>query len=441
MRDILILSLVLVVSGLAVWRPWVGVIAWTWISLMSPHRYAYGFAATAPVAMVVALATLVGLLVTRDRWSPLQGAPVNWFLALTIWITLSWLAGFDSERQLDDWLTVFKINFMIIITLCLIRTRLQINIFLIVSALSLALLGVKGGLFTLATGGSHRVWGPEGTFVGGNNEFALALIATIPLLGYMRLQMVSKLQRGLVIAMMILCAAAALGSQSRGALVAGIAMVSMLWWRGGSNRIASAVVMAVLAAAAFQFMPETWFSRMETIETYDADRSSLGRFSAWSLAWNASFHHFFGLGMSATQQEWFLSYSDVGLEYGTPVAHSIYFQMLGNHGFVGLALFLALWVSTWRMAGRLRRDARDVPQAAWCADLGSLAQVGLVGYLVGGAFLSLAYFDLPYDIMAMVVMTNLWFRRRAWETEPPPRPLGWGMWRPAKTKRLDFVPR
>ena len=279
---------------LALRRPWIGVITWTWLSLMSPHRYAYGIAPNAPVAMVVALATLVGLLATRDRWSPLQGAPVNWFVALTLWITLSWLAGFDSGNQLDSWLTVFKINFMILITLCLIRTRLQINVFLIVSALSLALLGAKGGLFTLATGGSHRVWGPEGTFVGGNNEFALALIATVPLLNYIRLQMASKMQRGIVAAMMALCIAAALGSQSRGALVAGVAMVLMLWWRGGNNRLTGAVVMAMIAAAAFMFMPDSWFSRMGTIETYNTDRSSLGRFAAWSLAWNSSFHHFFG---------------------------------------------------------------------------------------------------------------------------------------------------
>jgi hypothetical protein len=41
-----------------------------------------------------------------------------------------------------------------------------------VTTLSLALLGAKGGVFTLMTAGSYRVWGPPGSFIEDNNEFA-----------------------------------------------------------------------------------------------------------------------------------------------------------------------------------------------------------------------------------------------------------------------------
>jgi hypothetical protein len=34
-----------------------------------------------------------------------------------------------------------------------------------------------------------------------------------------------------------------------------------------------------------------------------------------------------------------------------------------------------------------------------------MAQVSFIGYAVGGAFLGLAYFDLPYTIMALVACT------------------------------------
>ena len=89
---------------------------------------------------------------------------------------------------------------------------------------------------------------------------------------------------------------------------------------------------------------------------------------------------------------------------GTVIAaHSIYFQILGNHGFVGLILFAFLWMSTYYYAGWLRKNAVEYPQARWAADLGAMVQVGLVAFAVGGAFLSLAYFDLTYNMMAMVV--------------------------------------
>jgi probable O-glycosylation ligase (exosortase A-associated) len=113
----------------------------------------------------------------------------------------------------------------------------------------------------------------------------------------------------------------------------------------------------------------------------------------------------------------FLQYSPYGLEFGTPAAHSIYFQVLGHHGFVGLSLFLGIWISTIWMTSKIRKESRGVPQAQWCFDLASMCQVALVGYAVGGAFLSLAYFDLPYNIVVAVSVTLVWLRTRGWERE------------------------
>jgi probable O-glycosylation ligase (exosortase A-associated) len=118
-------------------------------------------------------------------------------------------------------------------------------------------------------------------------------------------------------------------------------------------------------------------------------------------------------------------------------AHSIYFQVLGNHGFVGLFMFLTIWVMTWRAAGWLRTHCTKIPEAAWCVDLGAMCQVCLLGYAVGGAFLSLAYFDLPYNVMVLVVLTRVWVQTKGWLREPAYVP-GWknipGMARLVKPK-------
>ena len=37
---------------------------------------------------------------------------------------------------------------------------------------------------------------------------------------------------------------------------------------------------------------------------------------------------------------------------------------------------------------------------------------------MGGAFLSLAYFDYTYDLMALTVAACAWVRSRGWENEP-----------------------
>src|SRR5258706_10100751 len=88
-------------------------------------------------------------------------------------------------------------------------------------------------------------------------------------------------------------------------------------------------------------------------------------------------------------------------------AHSIYFQILGEHGFVGLALFLLLWILLWRDASWIIRRTQGQDELRWASDLARMIQVSLIGYLVGGAFLSLAYYDVPYNLLIAIVLTRV----------------------------------
>lgn len=429
MRDIVIVAIVALCALVALRRPWIGVMCWTWLSIMNPHRYAYGFAHDAPLAALAAVSTLVGFLVTRDRESPFKGTPVTWLTIFMLWMTLSWLLGLDVGGDYEQWNKVMKIDFMILVGLALLRTRQHVMILCWVCAGSLALLGAKGGVFTVATGGNYRVWGPAGSFIADNNHFACALVMTIPLVRFLQMQMPKGWLRHLMTVVMLLCAAAALGSQSRGALLAISAMVLVLWWRGG-NRFAGGIVLAVAAAALVAFMPASWEERMSTIQDFQEDRSAMGRISAWWVAWGIAKNHLLGVGFDPARPDLFQLYSPYP-DY-LHAAHSIYFQIMGNHGLIGLALFVGLFVSTYRWAGKLRKEGLVNERARWCADLGAMAQVSLVGYAVGGAFLSLAYFDLPYNVMMMVVLARVWLWRKGWLSEPAAqsrwaRALGLGM--------------
>lgn len=294
---------------------------------------------------------------------------------------------------------------MIFVTLALIQTREHIMAFAWVLIGSLALLGAKGGFFTLSTLGNYRVWGPPGSFIEDNNEFALALIMTIPLIYFLQLQVTKKVWRHALSIVILLCAVSAFGSYSRGALLAIIAMGGVFWWRS-PKKGEVAVFILIIAVAMIPMLPEQWWARMNTISEYQADGSAMGRINAWGVAWEVALHHLFGGGMSYQHQDYFLLYGKY--EVIVRAAHSIYFQILGNHGFIGLFLFLLLWITTYREAGWLMRNARGDSHTRWAAQLGAMAQVSLVGYAVGGAFLSLGYFDLPYNIMALVMMAKKW---------------------------------
>ena len=48
MRDLLIVVVVVGLLPFAVAHTWIGVMLWTWLSLMNPHKLAFGFAYDAP---------------------------------------------------------------------------------------------------------------------------------------------------------------------------------------------------------------------------------------------------------------------------------------------------------------------------------------------------------------------------------------------------------
>lgn len=414
MRDVLVIAIVTAGSMAALRRPWIGIMLWTWLSIMNPHRYTWGVAHDAPLAAVAAVCVMLGMLMSKERESPFKASPVIWLVLFMVWMSLSWLAGLDVAGDYEQWKKVMKIDVMLLVALALLHSKKHIMALMWV-CVSLALLGVKGAIFTLQGGAGERVWGPPGSFIEDNNAFAVALIMTIPLLRFLQLQLGNAWARRGMTVVMVLCAVAALGSQSRGALLAISAMALYLWWNA-KNKIGLGLVLLIVAIPLIAFMPETWSDRMATIGTYEEDGSAMGRISAWWVSWNLAWHYPLGVGFDSVRPELFARFSP----YPNMVqgAHSIYFLALGNHGFVGLALFLAIWVATWRSAGWLRTRKNLVPEAAWCAELGSMCQVSLIGYFVGGAFLSLTYFDLPYNIMVLVVLTRIWVEKQAWKTEP-----------------------
>lgn len=413
-RDIAIVSIVLLLAVLTFRRPWIGVMNWTWLSIMNPHRYTWGFAYNAPLAAIAGAATLLALVFTKERQSPFKGPPAIWLFVFAIWMTISWLLGYDPAGDYYQWDKVAKIYLMTFVALALLSTKQHIMAFAWVTVGSLAFLAAKGGFFTILHGGSYRVWGPAGSFIEDNNHLALATIIIIPMLHFLQLQLDNKWHRHLMSVVMLLCVAAALGSHSRGAFIALAAMGITFWWRSKRKGLIGLMILFSFLVL-LPMMPAEWWDRMATIKDYDEDASAMGRINAWLVAIEVAKHNFFGAGMSYQYQVLFTLYGVH--ETFVRAAHSIYFQILGNHGFVGLFLYLGIWFSTYRCAGNLRRRWSMQKETKWVADLGAMVQVSLIGFAAGGAFLSMPYFDLPYNYMALVVLAAKWVETRAWEKE------------------------
>lgn len=412
MRDISITAILATLILMSLGRPDIGVLTWTWVSMMNPHRLTYGFAYSLPFAMMIAIATAIGLLFYKGRKQIPFVTPVVFLLLFDLWMVVTHFTGFHPELVEGKAIELMKIQLMIFVAIWVLHTHKHINLFVGVVTFSIGFYGIKGGIFTIAKGGSHRVWGPEMSALEGNNEIALAIIMTIPLLYYFFIVAQNKwVKRGLIMAM-ILCAASALGSQSRGALLALVAMGLVLWSRS-QKKLVSGIIMVLLGGVLIAAMPSTWGDRMGTMKTYEEDLSAMQRIDVWRMTWNLALHNpITGGGMG-------IYTNDVNAEYNpSPIgglrnAHSIYFSVLGEHGFVGLFLFLGVWVSVWMSCAKIKRITRQVGELQWAFWLASLVQVSLVGYLAGGSFLYLAYADLPYNLLIISVILHKHLMNRA----------------------------
>ncbi len=417
MRDIILAAIVFGFLPFVLSRPHWGVYLSAWLGYMNPHRLCYGFALTMPFVQIAAIATVLGMIFSKEKVRMIWSAEIILLILFIIWMGVTTSQAFFYEDAMEAYIKVLKIQVLTILTLLVLTSREKLNMFIWVIVLSLGYYGVKGGIFTIITGGQYHVWGPDGTFIGGNNELALALLMTIPLMRYLHLQETRKWIKHGLLAGMLLSAIAAMGSQSRGAMV-GILLVGVAFWLKSRNRLTTAILVVIAASIILMIMPESWYERMESVKSYEEDASAMGRINAWMMAFNLASDRIMGGGFETFKAAIFRRYAPD--PYAVHDAHSIYFEVLGEHGSIGLAIFLCLMGMTWLKCSSIIRRTKWDSDLKWARDLAAMVQVSLLGYASAGAFLGLAYFDYFYHLVAVTVVLAEMVKSRIAERRSAP---------------------
>jgi putative inorganic carbon (HCO3(-)) transporter len=122
---------------------------------------------------------------------------------------------------------------------------------------------------------------------------------------------------------------------------------------------------------------------------------------AWQVAARYSLDHFpFGAGFYAPQlRPIFNSYFPGEFPHA---AHSIYFQVLGEHGYIGLAIYLGILITAVLSCRKLARLKVQDPGTEWIPRLAKQCFSSIVAFAVGGALLSMAYYDLFIVVICLV---------------------------------------
>lgn len=416
-RDVLITTIILGALPVCFLKPWIGILVWSWIGYMNPHRLTWGFASSLSFAEMVALATIGGVLLTKDRYPLPRTGEV--YLLLALWGTffLSTLFAVYPDVAWTQFNKVSKILFMTLLTLLLFQDPKKLRMLFWVIALSIGFFGLKGGIWAVLTGGQNQFHGPEGTFIAGNTEIGLALNMVLPILLFLRREETRPWLRHLLLAMFGFSIIATLITYSRGGFLGLAAVLSVLFLKSRAKLVVL-LLLTVGIPFATSVLPEQWFRRMETIETYEKDGSAMGRIRAWQLALRLGLDRpALGAGFRPFTPEMYQQYlpdhllsADIGAD-----AHNIFFQVLAEHGFTGLSLYVGLILSTMLSLRRMIRKSRKDPSIQWIYDYTQMLEASLVGYLVSGFFLSMSYFDLFYQLLAItIILKKLSY---AWERE------------------------
>jgi probable O-glycosylation ligase (exosortase A-associated) len=408
MRSLLVLILVYGSVPLALAIPHVGVLVWSWVSYMSPHRLTWGIAYSAPLLDALAGATLIGWLISKEP-KKITWHPIIVLLAIYVaWYTIATIFAYNQAEAWPRWTETMKIQLFTFVSLGLMLSKNRLHALLWVIVISLGFFGMKGGLFTVLSGGSQHVWGPPGSFIADNNQLALALVMTLPMMRYLQMNAPFKWISWAMGGAMGLTIMSIFGSQSRGAL---LALSGMMVFMILKSRQRGLMILFALFALAIgvSFMPDSWRNRMSTIESYEQDSSAMGRLAVWEFAWYVALERpLIGGGPNVFIHKPTVDRMRPKLvpHYTIRAPHSIWFEVLGASGFVGLFLFIAIGCTAFFSARRLEKRIGDRADLKWARDLAMMFQVSLVGYAINGTFLNLSRFDLYYHFLVIYVIAH-----------------------------------
>lgn len=408
MRDLLVILITAGSACLGIFRPWMGVIALALFTFGNPHRYAWGYSRNMPLYFIVFLSVIFGMVVNgRDR------QPFPWtretflFLVLLFWFTLTTYLWPDVPHAAEkQWIKVMKIYISIFPTFWMINTKEKLKWLIIIFTVSFGFVGFKSGIFALAHGFAYRVQGPAGTFYGGNNEIGLALNMTLPLFLLCASEFKNKFIKNSFYIVFFFSICAIISTWSRGALLTLIAVLAAIIMSSKRKLLLFPLILLGLlflstlpSESLMSFLPSEWFDRMRTIQNYEEDLSAMGRIYAWKYAINV-----------ANQDPVLGGGFNTFVLHGLDV-HSAYFEILGEHGYFALLLWLSLLFGTILALQRLRKGAKHIEGFLWVRDYARAIQISLFAYAVGGAFLGVAYWDYFYHLVSVCVLMKIFIAR------------------------------
>jgi putative inorganic carbon (hco3(-)) transporter len=398
LHELLFLAFYLGLIPIVLVSAFAGVLIYYWLDYLPPD-FVYSVSLLPSYLSFTIGALAFVIWVVREKKTPPRPFLVpSLMIALLLWVNVTSLTALVPSQATFEWTRTVKVIGFAILTAQMLTTRARLEAFVWAFVLATIYFAVPGAIKVIISGGSggigagEVVEGSEAGFFGDRVFFSVVLGMGLPLALYLARQATLVPARWLRWVKPGMLGAAGcflialVGTFARTALLTGGATLLMLAIKS-RRKLAGILGIAAVALALFLIAPENWLERMDTIVHYQNDASAVDRVDAWKWAWQFTLEHpIFGGGFGV----FVLDAGHISGKAGWLEAHNIFFQVMAEHGFVGLGLFCLLMGAVYHGCAIVQNRARGHDEYAWVAELGRAVQIALVAYIVGGFFVSAA---------------------------------------------------
>lgn len=427
MLDLAITGFTLAFLALGLRKPFVWVLAFIYIDILTPQKISWSLLASLPISLIAFVLAFGGWIALDDkrdtRFTLRQGLIV---LLLVYCGLTTMMAEFQTEAA-EKWSWVWKALLFAIFLPLTLRTRLRFEAVVTVIVLTIGGILITGGIKTAAGGGGYgllRTFVAENAGIYEGSTLSTMAIAIIPLIWWVARYTTLFPQRRLVLLFAAALTFAALlipiGTQTRTGLLC-IALMGVLALRSVKRRFLYLGLAGAVAVAAVPFLPESYMKRINTIGDHQSDQSASTRVAVWMWTLDYVKDHPFGGGFDAyrgnnLQVE---TVKELGPDNNAKLDvqvheekarayHSAYFEMLGEQGYAGFLLWAWIhFLGLWQMERLRRRWGKEKAEhLAWIAPLANALQMSQLIYLLGALFIGIAF--QPVMFMLIAVQCGLW---------------------------------
>lgn len=416
MMDLSLLLVWMAFMAFGLVAPFAWGLGYVWVDVLTPHRISWSLLSSVPIALIMAVGSLLAYLL-MDRKAPPRVTLAHALIGvLAVWITLTETWAVFPESAWAKWDPSVKVLLFTFFMPFLFRSRVQIEAYILVFLLAAAGHLLPWGIKTLLTGGGYNqslgLLGVNASVLAESSTVAAVAIMLVPLVVWARTHsLIVPWPRARTLGaagLVVLFLVGSVGTFARTGLV-GLALLGGVLLMRSRRKVLFIVLAAIVGGILLSVTSDQWVARMDTVQNIEGEGSAYTRILVWQWTLGFVADHPLGGGFNA-----FLGNTIVmppgpdgtsAIQHGRAF-HNIYFAVLGEHGYPGLALYATILALTLLTMQRLARRLRTIPELSWAYDLARAAQLSLLIIMACGNFVDISFIFVIWDVVALSLCLN-----------------------------------